>query len=361
MIAFPTIIRRLQGERPGMGSELVRPTSVEERLGALFASPSIAIQTSVQLADVSFYQGTIDFQQMATQLHGVVIRAGQRTWVDSKFRENWTKAKAADLPRGSYWFYDSREKPENQAALWWAQVKDDPGELVHVADFEESYGGPYGRVAHFRIFLQEFQRLSGLSDDRIAIYTGYYWWLNRVGDDPFFKRYSLWIAWYTSGMSVVRVPAPWTESDLLLWQHTASGDGPEHGVSSQEIDLNWYCCTLSDYIQRFGLSEPPEGNNTMHQGMTNQSPTKIFNSPTGTQIDQLPIGIVVRGDAPSSGWVRITHPKIGYIKQIHLSNYVPIVVPPPPPPPPPAPAPITIPDYLVAHFSDGTSKKYVPE
>lgn len=259
------LIRYLQGERPGMRAGL--PVSRQEEAFAailypdtLFA-PAIAIQTAVRLADVSFWQEDIDFARMkAAAIAGAIIRAGQRNWVDSRFRENWRKAKLAGLPRGSYFFYDSREDPRKQAALWWEQIKGDPGELVHVADFEESYGGQFGTKAHFKEFLLEFQRLSKLPDYRIAIYTGFYWWLRRVGDDPFFRRFALWLAWYAQ-QSLVRVPPPWTEADLIFWQYTASGDGPLYGVSSREIDLNWYCCDLITFQKRFllGSSEPPTG------------------------------------------------------------------------------------------------------
>ena len=243
-----------------MGSELVMPDRSGELLAAFSFSPSIAIQTSVLIADVSYYQLEIDWQKMASQLAGAIIRAGQRTWPDIRFRENWTRAKAAGVPRGSYWFYDSREDPKRQAALWWQQLQGDIGELVHVADFEESYGGPYWQPSHFKEFIQEFQRLSGLPDDRIAIYTGYYWWLSRVGPDLFFKKYKLWLAWYAQ-MSVVRVPAPWGEADLLFWQWTSSGNGQLYGVGSLEIDLNWYCCDLVDFRTRFNLggTPPPPG------------------------------------------------------------------------------------------------------
>lgn len=127
-----------------------------------------------------------------------------------------------------------------------------------MADFEESYGGAFGKKEHFKAFLGHFQHLSGLPDDRIAIYTGYFWWIERVGNDPWFARYQLWLASYGL-MSAARVPAPWSDADLLFWQYTASGDGPAFGVSSQEIDLNWYCCDLPAFRKRFPLAsgEPP--------------------------------------------------------------------------------------------------------
>jgi GH25 family lysozyme M1 (1,4-beta-N-acetylmuramidase) len=263
---FRSWIRRLQGERRGMGSQLTPPTLEEEALlftlyPDLIWSPTILIQTLVRLADVSFWQGAINFLVMlAAGISGVIIRAGQGGWEDIKFLINWALAKAAGLPRGSYWFYDSRKAPREQALLWWSLIKDDPGELVHVADFEESYGGPYGTKAHFKEFLLIFQQLSGLPNDRIAIYTGFFWWVARVGNDIFFKRYQLWLASY-GAQSQARIPDPWDAGDLLFWQYTASGNGAAYGVSSREIDLNWYCCDQVAFGKRFPLisSEPPTG------------------------------------------------------------------------------------------------------
>lgn len=251
-----SFLRKLRGERPGMSAGAEIPTHTT------YLYYPITIQTQVRLADVSYYNGEINFNVMRAVLNGTIIRAGQRNWVDSKFRTNWTKAKSAGIPRGSYWLYDSREDPKKQAVLWWSLLQGDPGELVHVADFEESYGGPYGMPSHMRTFLQEFQRLSNLPDDRLAIYTGYFWWTQRVGNNAFFRRFALWLAWYAP-MGAVHVPAPWIETDLIFWQYTSSGPGPLYGVSSLEIDLNWYCCDAKTFSLRFGLGAPAPDGGTM--------------------------------------------------------------------------------------------------
>lgn len=249
-----SIIRYLRGERRGMGSELSREDTEYLSLHALPATvPSILIKQDVICPDVSFYQATIDFAKMRDAgARGVIIRAGQRTWEDVRFRENWSKARGAGLPRGSYWFYDSRENPKNQARLWASLIQDDAGELVHAIDLEESYGGAYGKKDDFKGFINWFQDFTGLPDHRLAIYTGYYWWLARVGNDPFFKRFDLWLAWYAQ-MSAVRVPPPWQEADLLFWQFTSSGNGTQYGVSSKEIDLNYFCCDEDYFNVRFSL------------------------------------------------------------------------------------------------------------
>lgn len=263
-MSITSFIRYLQGERRGMGSELKPPTPEQKLLAVtlypnLFIAPAIAIETEVELSDVSFWQGGIDFETMLTAgLQGTIIRAGQKNWVDSKFNVNWQNAKAAGIPRGSYWFYDSRETPKKQAEIWAGLIENDKGELVHAADFEENYGGAYGAKTHFKDFLKWFQDFSHLPTNRIAVYTGFYWWIERVDNDPFFKICDLWLASYGS-MQSARIPLPWTDSDLLFWQYTSSGDGPAHGVSSQEIDLNWYCCDQATYKERFNLEgeQPP--------------------------------------------------------------------------------------------------------
>lgn len=250
------LLRYVQGERPGMraGQGIELPESLPPELFDLLYL-GITIQTQVRLADISYYQGGIDFALMRQVLDGVIIRAGQRNWVDCEFVTNWQAAKQAGLPRGTYWLYDSREDPKKQAALWWSLVCDDPAELVYVADLEESYGGPYGTPENFKAFILEFLRLSGLPDSKFAVYSGFFWWNERVGDDIFFRRFSLWLAWYAP-MAVVRVPEPWAECDLLFWQYTCSGDGFLYGVSSREIDLNWFNGTAAEYSQRFGLGAP---------------------------------------------------------------------------------------------------------
>ncbi|RPH37475.1 hypothetical protein EHM92_02605 [bacterium] len=306
-----SVIRHLRGERPGMSAG----RAFDPSLLALLA-PSIAIETQIQLADVSYYQGEIDFRVMrATGIDGVIIRAGQRFWVDIRFKENWQKVKEAGLPRGSYWLYDSREDPKKQAALWWSLIKDDPGELVHAADLEEGYGGAYGSKAHMKEFILEFQRLSRLPDDRIAIYTGFFWFTERIGNDPFFERYPLWLAWYAN-MSVVRVPAPWSESDLLFWQRTSSGDGKLHGVGSLEIDLNWYCCTARSFSLRFGLGAPAPNGGTMDiiKGTAKGNVTRR-NAPAGSTFS--PSRYLVTGDTIEADWQDTTLPQWLHLTKIN--------------------------------------------
>ena len=323
-----------QGERPGMRAGRP-PAPIDQELTALLYPDrlfftSLLIQQQVQLCDVSFWQGDIDFVKMkAAGIAGVIIRAGQRNWVDTRFKQNWTKAKAAGLPRGSYWFYDSREDPVKQADLWWSLLEGDVGELVIVPDLEESYGGPWGDARDFQTFVQRIQNRSGLPADRIAIYTGFYWWLKRVGNIAYFKQYKLWLAWYAP-MSVVRVPAPWEESDLLFWQFTSSGPGSQYGVSSGEIDLNWYCCSPLHFTHYFRLAdpEPPDdgGTVTSKYYRLNTTAANIRSGPSATYSD---IGDLVRDDVVQveqvqGSWSRFVNAQHKDGSPVTLANGTPV-------------------------------------
>ena len=163
--------------------------------------PSIIVEDDVVLNDVSFWNGDMNFSKMVNAgSRGCIMRAGQNTWADTEFAINYGKADNV-IPRGSYWFYDSRSDPKKQALLWKTMLDGDYGELDHAADWEESYGGTYEGWVNLYVFMNEFQQLTGLADNRLPIYTGYYYWLSK-GKSPFgidssmawFKKHKLWLA-----------------------------------------------------------------------------------------------------------------------------------------------------------------------
>lgn len=208
--------------------------------------------------DVSFWQDNnstpqkIDFLKMKTAgADFTIIRAGQNLWVDSDFASYWQAAKEVKIPRGSYWYYDSRAAPVAQADLWAAQFKGDFGELPLFADFEDNYGGAYGGWRNFKIFLERIKKLAITKE--IAIYTGYYYWRDTVNvplvERDYFAQFPLWIAAYNNTGPLV--PLPWTS--WTFWQYTDKGNGALYGVESSNIDLNQFNGDLTAFNKRFGL------------------------------------------------------------------------------------------------------------
>jgi len=220
--------------------------------------PNNYFLTLFKLPDVSFWQDDpttpqgINFAKMAQITRGVIIRAGQNTWEDVRFKTSWQNAKNAGLLRGSYWFYDSRANPKRQAEKWIEILGDDRGEMEMWCDFEERYGGPYQGWRNWFDFMERLKALA--PEKKLGVYTGYYYWLEFAGNQTYFAQYPLWIAAYNS--TAPRVPSIW--QDWTYWQFTDNGDGSLYGVESKNIDLNYFNGTEEEFLARYPAVQPPQ-------------------------------------------------------------------------------------------------------
>ncbi len=214
--------------------------------------------------DVSFYQNEpdtvqgINFQKMQEAGDFVIIRAGQNLWPDPDFKFNWQESKKAGIPRGSYWFYDSRVDPKTQAEIWFELMNKDLGELPLFADFEERFKGKYSGWRKWYDFLERMRSLVG--DKEIGIYTAYYYWtdnapnsITQASNLEYFHQYPLWVAHY--GVEEPRIPKPWKKDEWLFWQFSEVGNGKAFGVESKSIDLNYFNGEESDFKERFPSPE----------------------------------------------------------------------------------------------------------
>jgi GH25 family lysozyme M1 (1,4-beta-N-acetylmuramidase) len=228
------------------------------------------IKNQVIVSDFSFWQDDdytpykIDFTTAyKAGLDGTILRAGQNTWIDEDFIDYCRNADKAGLPRGAYWFFDSRVSPIPQADLF-ADIVESAGEFPKLGiwgDYEENYGGVYGGQKNFKIFMERLEaRFPGKI---IGVYTGPSYWREHttLTGAFFFGKYPLWIAHY--GVYQPDVPFPWGKQEWTFWQFTANGDGPMFGAESEEIDMNYFGGTLEEYKTFFNIpdyepSTPPE-------------------------------------------------------------------------------------------------------
>lgn len=204
----------------------------------------------------------------------VIMKAGQYNYTDPGFIYNWKASRDAGIPRGSYWFLDFRDTPQAQASRYWNLIKNDLGEGIHAADFE--FGARHDLDFLYN-FLNYFQQLSGLPNERIAVYTTYYFfndaYANPLDPSPsleqkqWFGKFPLWLAWYSNFASNVLVPFPWNiiQGQPIIWQDGTPSIGPEVGVRSEEVDrdrLNGG----ADVLQTYFGSEPNEGEGEQPMG-----------------------------------------------------------------------------------------------
>jgi GH25 family lysozyme M1 (1,4-beta-N-acetylmuramidase)/uncharacterized protein YraI len=304
--------------------------------------------------DVSFYQDDpstpngIDFARMNRSADFVIIRAGQNLWVDSDFKENWRNAKQAGLPRGSYWFYDSRADPRQQAELWYSVMNGDMGELPLFADLEEEYNGGFKGWANWKKFLERLKALVGQKE--IGIYTAYYYWVNnapnpvtQAGDLEYFHRYPLWIANY--GVDHPLVPKPWAPSEWLLWQFTAMGDGFMYGAESLEIDLNYFNGDAQAFAARFNVPVPEDPTPPEPTGKKYIVTAGALYVREGPNPNYKAIGVLQRNDIVEAydstfdgSWLHVRRDSDGLMGWCSVTYLARVNVPPQPEPePPPTP------------------------
>lgn len=321
------------GEMPKDGNDKIR------RFTAYLIASLVGVFRDCMFVDVSRWQGNIDFTKMKSAgIKGAILKCGQGAGIDIMFRENWKKAKEAGLLRGCYWYYDSRIDPKKQAQLWATTMREVGfGELPFMLDYEEEYGGDWAGIHHFLTFLQEFQRLLSLRDDQIGVYTGYFYWMENGSQDSFWTRYWLWLAWYGAEQDVI-IPRPWNQSKLFGWQYTSSGDGTAHGVSSKEIDLNFFVKGWAIWKTLYGGEDtplPPQaGEEGMYEAYSDVYTMWLRSAPNGTQVEKHVAGTRFLCDkinvAPTSGgvagdrWAHVVEVngvrKDLWVAQVHLGE-----------------------------------------
>jgi len=185
----------------------------------------------------------------------VFIKVSERGGIDRDFEYNWTNAKEAGLLRGGYHFLRWDLDGVVQARLFSELLRDDPGELPPVADFEApNKGSLYPSNVLLEKFLVEVENKT---DRKPMIYTSPGFWnthgRNRITKqfDKKWAYYPLWVAHYMTyreGVSKPRDMQPWTgmRKKWTFWQHSCTGDGLAYGAESKSIDLNWFNGSLKE-------------------------------------------------------------------------------------------------------------------
>jgi lysozyme len=195
----------------------------------------------------------VDFAKMwAAGSRFVFIKVSQSTWADRDFVLNWENARSMQR-RGGYHFLSWDALPVDQARFFCGLLRQDPGELPPVLDYENRTNAPSREkaIARARIFVQECEQLLGR---KMIVYTSPSYWREFGDADPFWELRKLWIAHY--GVEKPTVPAPWIK--WTFWQYgEGKGLGLIHGAESLDIDMDWYNGSLEEMDAEFNLSTHP--------------------------------------------------------------------------------------------------------
>jgi lysozyme len=198
-------------------------------------SPGFA---NVRGLDVSHYQGTIDWDQVAKAgMAFAFIKATEGTTnFDPQLQTNWNGANAAGLLRGAYHFYEPGADPHQQAVHFLSVVQPEPGELPPVLDVEMP-GESSEIISGIEVWLTTVEQAIGKTP---ILYTNPSFWTG-LGVSSF-GRFPLWIAEY--GVASPKVPDGW--STWTFWQDSENGTVP--GIDGP-VDLDLFQGTLQE-LQR---------------------------------------------------------------------------------------------------------------
>ena len=191
--------------------------------------------STVQGIDVSHFQGTVSWQQVAKAGMSFAFAKATEgiTYVDPQFAANWAGIQAAGLLRGAYHFFEANDDAAAQAQHFLATVQIAPGDLPPVLDVETTGGVSNAQIwSGVSTWLQAVEQATGRQP---IVYTAPGFW-NAHQPDLTLTSYPLWLADYASQPTL---PTGWTS--WLFWQ--LSQTGTVAGVTGS-VDLNLFSGSL---------------------------------------------------------------------------------------------------------------------
>lgn len=191
--------------------------------------------STVQGIDVSHFQGTVDWKQVAQAGMSFAFAKATEgiTYTDPQFATNWAGMQSAGLLRGAYHFFEANDDATSQAQHFLATVQLAAGDLPPVLDVETTAGMSDSQIwSGVSTWLQIVEQETGRQP---ILYTAPGFW-NTHEPHLALTSYPLWLADYAAQPTL---PDGWTT--WLFWQHSQTGSVA--GVTGS-VDLDLFNGTL---------------------------------------------------------------------------------------------------------------------
>ncbi len=186
---------------------------------------------TVKGIDVSYYQGTIDWQAVASSgVAFAITRLNDGSYHDPQFERNWSEIKAKGLVRGAYQFFEPNDDATWQANLVVNAVgRLGSDDLPVMLDVEWTAGTP--NAAELSTWLHVVEAGTG---KKPMIYTAVGYWNQYFNGQ--FGDYPLVVANY--GVSCPNLPNSWSGWNFWQW-----GGAGVPGIAGN-VDQNVFNGTL---------------------------------------------------------------------------------------------------------------------
>lgn len=323
--------------------------------------------------DVSHWKEIPDFRLIYPRPFLMITKATEATnIVDSKFAQFMAGMKQINCHRGCYHFFRNAYDGGSQARFFVAVVNGYiDNETILILDVEEDNGknSPVEMGVWFDFVKKAYP------NNRVMLYSR----KNILDKIPmttaqrtYFKGIPTWTAGYPDNPDLffqppaVYVPDPTKYGPVYLWQY--SDDGIVEGIFG-DVDLNWVSPNLQFFLGT--PTQPPQEAN-MNQWYRFDMAGVVRNVRAGIGASYADKGDILLGDQIETdgkmvgGWYNVLSIKRAGGTVVPMvqpawclgTGFSLVTDPVQPPAPPPA---STDPDYILAHFPDGTNRKYIPE
>lgn len=209
--------------------------------------------------DVSEHQGTIDWNKVKNKIDFAVLRLG---WIgnknnhtlDKQFERNYSECKRLGIAVGVYVYNYCNCEETIKAGANWAidRLKGKSLELPVYIDMEDSSIAGLGKdkLTNMCIAFNTIIEENGLW---AGVYANLDWFNNKLHKEELKKRYTCWIAHYTSGNDKYK-------GEYDIWQNSSSGS--VDGISGK-VDTNYMYRNL---IEAVGNKTVINNTNNVEQG-----------------------------------------------------------------------------------------------
>ena len=202
------------------------------------------------IIDISYFQRPelIDYDTLAAQIDGAILRAGYGTGAPGKFEgadpafeTHYAELHKRGVPLGAYHYITEYQPIDEQARLFIDTVKGKDLPLGYWCDVEIEPNATKLTANSVIRYMELVEAELG----ELGIYTGFYYWRDVMGSEA--GRYAtrkLWLSAYHIESPTNYIPPAWN-GRYYYWQYTDSGRLDGYG---RDLDLNKRGTQMTDIL-----------------------------------------------------------------------------------------------------------------